>query len=219
MAPLSPVQWPLPINSAFFPGSASSPPAALRAHPPSPRPLSRPRPELNRHCRRLAATKSLPTLLPLPQHPVLPHSNHGPQVPDSAPPHRPRRPVPQPPVRAYSLRLLLIQGIKGSYEQNHGNMRQRRIVFHKLANFVAISYRHEYVSQYQIRPQIGNLPYRGLAIANGNHVYALIFQGQTHHLLDVAVVVRNQNPGHRTSSGRYRCRPTHDCTTVLEHSK
>src|SRR5689334_14663000 len=79
-------------------------------------------------------------------------------------------------------------------------MRQRRVLFHKLADFVAISHRHEYVSQHQIRPQIGNLAYRGLAIANGNHVYALVFQGQTHHLLDVAVVVRNQNPGHRTSS-------------------
>ena len=98
-------------------------------------------------------------------------------------------------------------------------MCERRIVLHKLANFVAISHRHEYVSKHQIRLQIGYLPYRGLTVANGNHVYALIFQGQTYHLLDVAVVVRNQNPGHRTSSGRYPYRPTHDCTTVLEHSE
>src|SRR5258706_15529450 len=80
-------------------------------------------------------------------------------------------------------------------------MRQRRIVFHILANFIAISHRHEHVRQHQIRPHIRNFAYGGLTVANGNHVYALILQGQTHHLLDVAVVVRNQNLGHRTSSG------------------
>src|SRR5260221_12920851 len=82
-------------------------------------------------------------------------------------------------------------------------MRQRRIVLYVLANFVAVSHRHEYVSQHQVRPQVGNLAYRGLTVANGNHLYPVVFQGQTYHLLDIAVVVRNQNPGHRTSSGRY----------------
>src|SRR5882762_11896083 len=96
-------------------------------------------------------------------------------------------------------------------------MCQRRVVLNVLANFVAISYRHEHVSQYQIGAYIRDFADRGLTVADGNHVYALILQGQTDHLLDVAVVVRNQNPGHRTSSGRRRYRPTHDCTTVLEH--
>src|SRR6266446_7726230 len=93
---LSPAQLPLPINPAFFPGSASSFPVALRVRSPSLRPLSQPARQLNLHCRRLAATRSLPTLLPLPQHPVLPCSNHGLQVPGSAAPHRQRRRVPQP---------------------------------------------------------------------------------------------------------------------------
>src|SRR6266478_1137562 len=79
-------------------------------------------------------------------------------------------------------------------------MRQRRIVLHVLADFVAVPHRHEHVRQDQIGTYIGNFAYRGLAVSNSDHVYALILQGQTDHLLDVAVVVRNQNPGHRTSS-------------------
>src|SRR6266550_7601551 len=39
------------------------------------------------------------------------------------------------------------------------------------------------------------------AISNGHYVNALIFQGKTDHLLDVAVVVRNENLRHYTASG------------------
>src|SRR5271167_2117756 len=49
---------------------------------------------------------------------------------------------------------------------------------------------------------VGNFSYRGFAVAHGYHVDALVFQRQAHHLLDVAVVVRHQDLGHRTSSGR-----------------
>jgi hypothetical protein len=47
---------------------------------------------------------------------------------------------------------------------------------------------------------IRNFPHGGLAVAHGNDFDALILQGKSHHLLDVAVVVRNQNLGHQTSS-------------------
>ncbi len=80
-------------------------------------------------------------------------------------------------------------------------MRKRSIHFHVLANFIAIPHRHEYVRKHQVRANIRNLSHRRFAITNGNDVDALILQGEPHHLLDVAVVVRNQNLGHRTSSG------------------
>src|SRR5271167_1638445 len=49
---------------------------------------------------------------------------------------------------------------------------------------------------------VGNFSHCGFAVAHGHHVDALVFQRQAHHLLDVAVVVRHQDLGHRTSSGR-----------------
>ena len=80
-------------------------------------------------------------------------------------------------------------------------MSQCRIFFHKLANFVAIPYRHKHIGEHQIRLHIGNFAHRGLAVAHGHNLDALVFQRQTHHLLNVAVVVRHQDLGHRTSSG------------------
>ena len=75
-------------------------------------------------------------------------------------------------------------------------MRQRRIHFHKLANFVAVSYRHEHVGEHQVRPHVGDLAHGRLAVSNRHNVNARVFQGKTDHLLDVAVVVRNQNFRH-----------------------
>src|SRR5271163_98966 len=49
---------------------------------------------------------------------------------------------------------------------------------------------------------VGNFSHRGFAVAHGHHVDALVFQRQAHHLLDVAIIVRHQDLGHRTSSGR-----------------
>jgi hypothetical protein len=43
---------------------------------------------------------------------------------------------------------------------------------------------------------IGDFSHSGFAIADSNNVDALILQSQRHHLLDVAVVVRNQNLYH-----------------------
>jgi hypothetical protein len=79
-------------------------------------------------------------------------------------------------------------------------VRKRAIRFNVLANFVSISDRHEHIRQHQIRAYIRNLSHRRFAIAHGDDVDALIFQGKPHHLLDVAVIVRDQNPSHRTSS-------------------
>ena len=101
-------------------------------------------------------------------------------------------------------------------------MRQGRIIFHELADFIAVANRHENVSQNQIRLQIGNFANGGFAIAHGNDFNTLIFQGENYHLLNVAVVVRNQDLGHRTSSAA----PTHTSrglsgwsglTRLLEH--
>src|SRR4029077_13482891 len=71
-----------------------------------------------------------------------------------------------------------------------------------------------------------NFSHSCFAIANGNDVDALIFQGQPHHLLDVAIVVRNQNSRHRTSSGvtlhalstLIAQSSQIACSSVLEHS-
>ncbi len=79
-------------------------------------------------------------------------------------------------------------------------MRQRRIRLHILANLITVPHRHEHVGEHQVGMQIGDFPHGGFTVANGNDVNALIFQGKPHHLLNVAVVVRNQNSGHRTSS-------------------
>ncbi len=72
-------------------------------------------------------------------------------------------------------------------------MRQGGIHLYVLANFISVPNRHEYIGEHQVRAQIGN--------SNRNDVDALILQSQPNHLLDVAVVVRNQNLRHRTSSG------------------
>src|SRR5580704_11719176 len=69
-----------------------------------------------------------------------------------------------------------------------------------LANFVAIAYRHEHVGKHQVRLHVRQFPHCGFAIAHSDHVNSLVLQGQSHHLLDIAVVVRNQDLGHRTSS-------------------
>src|ERR1051325_9610487 len=79
-------------------------------------------------------------------------------------------------------------------------MRKRRIILHILANFIAVPNRHENVRENQIRLYIGNFANSGLAVANGNDVDPLILQGQSHHLLDVAVIVRNKNLRHRSSA-------------------
>jgi len=61
-------------------------------------------------------------------------------------------------------------------------------------------YRHKHVRQNQVGANIRNLPDRGFTVTDSDDVDALILQGQPDHLLYVAVVVRNQNLGHRTSS-------------------
>src|SRR5205085_9335152 len=80
-------------------------------------------------------------------------------------------------------------------------MRQRGIHLHKLANFVAVSYRHEHIGEHQVRTHVRELSHGRFAIPNGDNVDALILQSQTDHLLDVAVVVRDQNLRHYTPSG------------------
>src|SRR5579863_5455422 len=82
-------------------------------------------------------------------------------------------------------------------------MRNRRIICYAFADFVAISNRHEHVCKHQVRLQIRNLADRGFAIAHRNDFDALILQGQPYHLLDVAIVVRNQDLGHRLSSAAH----------------
>src|SRR5260370_32947916 len=69
------------------------------------------------------------------------------------------------------------------------------------ANFISVPNRHEYLREHQVRAQIGDFTHGCFTVANRNDVDALILQSQPNHLLDVAVVVRNQNLGHRTSSG------------------
>jgi len=63
---------------------------------------------------------------------------------------------------------------------------------------------------------IGYLANRGFTVADGDDVDALILQGKPDHLLDIAVVVRNQNLGHRTSSRHSFNRET-VIQNVLEH--
>src|SRR5271154_3229080 len=104
-------------------------------------------------------------------------------------------------VGAHALRFLLIQGIERSHQQDYRNMRQRRIRLHVLANFISVAHGHKHIGEHQVRPNIGDLAHGGFAVAHGHHFDTLISQGQPHHLLDVAVVVRNQNLGHRTPSG------------------
>jgi hypothetical protein len=65
-----------------------------------------------------------------------------------------------------------------------------------LANFVSIADGHEHIGKHQIRAYIRNLAHRRFAIADGNDIDALIFQGEPHHLLDVAVIVGYEDPGH-----------------------
>ena len=101
-------------------------------------------------------------------------------------------------------------------------MRESRVALHILANFVAISHRHEHVGQNQIRFDVGNFANGGFAIAHRNDVNTLIFQGKPDHLLNVAVVVRDKNLRHRRSSGNLDPAPsaglpTHGPTFVLEH--
>jgi hypothetical protein len=79
-------------------------------------------------------------------------------------------------------------------------MTKGSIVFDVLANLIPVSYGHKHVRQYQVWANIGNLPDRGFTVADGDDVDALIFQGKPDHLLYVAVVVRDQNLSHCTSS-------------------
>ena len=99
-------------------------------------------------------------------------------------------------VRSHPLRFLFIKRIERSNQQNHWDMRQSGIHFHKLADFIAVSHRHEHVGEHQVRPHIRDLSHRRFAVSNSDHVNALIFQCKTDHLLDVAVVVGNQNLRH-----------------------
>src|SRR2546425_4380059 len=103
-------------------------------------------------------------------------------------------------IRADALRLLFVQRIKRSHQQDHRDVSQLRVRLDELADLVAVAHGHENIREHEVRPQIGNLPYGGFAIADGNNVDTLILQGRRNHLLDVAVVVSNQNPGHRTHS-------------------
>src|SRR5262249_51881501 len=103
-------------------------------------------------------------------------------------------------VRAHPLRFLLVQRVERADQQNDGNVGKGRVLLYVVADFIAVADRHENVRQDQVGPHIGNLAYRSFAISDGYNVNALILQGQAHHLLDVAVVIRNQDLGHRTSS-------------------
>ena len=107
-------------------------------------------------------------------------------------------------------------------------MCQCGVGLHELANFISISHRHKHVGKHQVWMHVRDLPHCRLAIPNGNDVNALILQRKHHHLLDVAVVVRNQNfwhqtpsgdtsPGHATPNAPWPCRIP--CLIVLEHSR
>src|SRR4030095_13955883 len=93
-----------------------------------------------------------------------------------------------------------IQRIKRPNQQNDRNMRKGSSVFHKLANFIAVGNWHENCRQNEVGFHIGNLADGCLAVAHGHNFNSLILQGENYHLLDIAVVVRNQDLGHRTSS-------------------
>ena len=53
-------------------------------------------------------------------------------------------------------------------------MSELRVRLDELADFVAVAHGHENIREYKVRPQIGNLPHGGFAIADGNHIDTLI---------------------------------------------
>jgi len=92
--------------------------------------------------------------------------------------------------------FLLIQWIECAYQQNYRSLRKARILFDVFAYFVPIAHRHKNIRQHHIRIQIGHAAHGGFAIADGNHINSVFRERQRNHLLDVAVVVGDQNPGH-----------------------
>ena len=94
-------------------------------------------------------------------------------------------------VGVHALHLVFVQRVECPHQQNHRNVREALVGLHVLANFVAIAHRHEDVRQNQVGAHFGELAHRRLAVAHRDNGDAHIFQGQRHHLLDVAVVVRH----------------------------
>ncbi len=64
----------------------------------------------------------------------------------------------------------------------------------------------------RVRVYLGDFSHRCFAVSDRHDLNAVVFQRKTHHLLDIAVVVRNQDLGHRTPSGNT---PTPDVQTAL----
>src|SRR5215469_15819794 len=79
-------------------------------------------------------------------------------------------------------------------------MRKGRVLFYVIADLIAVTDGHKHIRQNQVRAHIRNFAHCGFAVADSYDVNALILQGESDHFLDVAVVVRNQDLGHRTSS-------------------
>ena len=102
-------------------------------------------------------------------------------------------------VRADSPRFLFIQRIERANQQNYGDFRKPRIFLYVLADFVSIAHGHEHIGQHDVRIQIRQAPHRRFAIADGDDINPMFFERQRNHLLDVAVVVGDQNPGHLIS--------------------
>jgi hypothetical protein len=71
------------------------------------------------------------------------------------------------------------------------------IILDELANFVTTAYGHEDIGEHEVWAEFRYFPNRSIAIANRYDVDALIFEGQSNHLLDVAVIVGHEYAGHR----------------------
>jgi hypothetical protein len=63
-------------------------------------------------------------------------------------------------------------------------------LFQEFTNFVAVAHRHKNIGENQIRNNLRGFADASFTVPNGDNVYALAFEGERHHLLNIAVVVR-----------------------------
>ena len=115
-------------------------------------------------------------------------------------------------IGADALRFAFIQGIKGSYEQYHRQVRKAGIFFYVFADLIPVSHGHEDIGEHQVRRKVGQFPDGGLTVVYGHHFHAKFSQGQGHGFLDVTIVVGYQDLCHLPAS-----RNAMD-TEVLDHA-
>ncbi len=87
-------------------------------------------------------------------------------------------------VRTHAYRLFFVKRLEGADQEYHRHFAEFGVLADALADLVAVKARHVHIGHHQVGRELTQMLDGGVAVADGDHVYAFIGKSQIDDLLD-----------------------------------